>query len=116
VKRGERGAVLLELVVALAVLSLTGVGLVELVAAHTRALGAAHERERELWDEDRLLAAYSILTRGELDQRLGSREVGAYVVTVQRPEAALYRIAISRGVAPMVEDLVTVVYRRRETP
>jgi hypothetical protein len=115
-RRGERGTVLLELVVALAILSLAGVGLVELVGAHTRALGAARERERELWDEDRLLAAYTLLTTGELNQRLGSREVGPYMVSVQRPEVALYRIAISRTVASTVEDLVTVVHRRREMP
>lgn len=111
--RGERGAVLLEVVAALAVLSVAGLGLVELVGAHVRAQSLAAERERELWDQERLLTAHALLQAPDLDLRLGSRVTGPYVVTVQRPEPNLYRIAIGRTTNPQVEDLVTVAYRRR---
>jgi len=111
VRRGERGVALLEVIAAVAILGVAGLGLVELVAAGTRAMAEARARERELADEERLLAAYTLLGRPDLDQRLGSRAVGPYIVTVQRPERTLYRVAIGRSTAPAVEDLVTVVYR-----
>ena len=108
---GSRGVALLEVIAAVAILGIAGLGLVELVTAGTRAVAEGRARERELADEERLLAAYTLLARPDLDRRLGSREVGPYVVTVQRPERTLYRIAIGRVTAPAVEDVVTVVYR-----
>ena len=107
----ERGVVLLEVIAAVAILATVGFAMLALVTAGLRAHAVAQARERELWDEERLLAAYTLLTRTELDQRLGSRDAGRYVVHVQRPEPALYRIAVSRTGASAVEDLVTVVYR-----
>jgi len=107
----ERGVVLLEVIAAVAILATVGFAMLALVTAGLRAHAVAQTRERELWDEERLLAAYTLLTRTELDQRLGSRDAGRYVVQVQRPEPALYRIAVSRTSASAVEDLVTVVYR-----
>ncbi len=109
--RGERGVALLEVLAAIVILGVAGLGLVELVAGGTQAVAVAREREHELADEERLLAAWSLLKREELDQRIGERRVGPYVARVQRPERGLYRIAIERKEAPGVEDLVTVVYR-----
>lgn len=108
----ERGVALLEVLVALVILATAAIALVELVDAGTRALTVARVRERELADEDRLLSAYTLLARSDLDRRLGTRDVGPYLVNVQRPEPVLYRIAVSREKAPDVEDLVTVVYRQ----
>lgn len=107
----ESGAVLVEVLVAVAILGFAGIALVELLGAGTRATVAAQVRERELADEERLLTAWSLLSRRDLDQRLGRREVGPYVVEVQRPEGGLYRIGLSRLEAPEMEDLVTVVWR-----
>jgi len=107
----ESGVALLEVLAAVAILGVAGLALVELVAGGTRALGVARERERELADEERLLTAWSLLRREELDQRIGDRVVGPYVVRVQRPERDLYRLAVERTAAPGVEELVTVVYR-----
>ncbi len=109
--RAERGVALLEVLAAVAILGVAGLALVQLVAAATRAVAVARDREHELADEDRLLAAFTLLRREDLDRRLGDREVGPYVVTVQRPERALYRIAIRKSAMANVEDLVTVVYR-----
>lgn len=109
--RRDRGIALLEVLAAVVILGIAGLALVELVAGGTRAVAFARERERELADEERLLTAWSLLTRGELDQRIGSRDVGRFRVSVQRPERGLYRIAIARMGAPGVEELVTVVYR-----
>jgi len=109
--RHERGVALLEVLAAVAILGVAGLALVDVVAGGTRAVGVARERERELADEERLLTAWSLLKREELDQRLGERVVGPYVMRVQRPERGLYRLAVERSVAPAVEELVTVVYR-----
>ncbi len=109
--RHERGVALLEVLAAVAILGVAGLALVELVAGGTRAVAVARERERELADEERLLTAWSLLKREELDQRIGDRLVGPYLVRVQRPERGLYRLAVERQAAPGVEELVTVVYR-----
>lgn len=109
--RRERGVVLLEVLAAVVILGGAGLALVELVAGGTRAVVVARERERELADEERLLTAWSLLKREELDQRIGDRLVGPYVMLVQRPERGLYRLAVRRSAAPGVEELVTVVYR-----
>ncbi len=107
----ERGVVLLEVIAAIAILGIATLSLIELVDAGTRSLATAREHERQLADEERLLAAYTLLARGDLDRRLGLRDVGEYRVNVQRPEPALYRIALGLGESPEKEELVTVVYR-----
>jgi hypothetical protein len=102
---------LLEVLAAVVILGVVGLALVELVGGGTRAVAVARKREQELADEERLLAAWTLLRREELDQRIGERGIGPYVVGVQRPERGLYRIAIERKEAPGMEDLVTVVWR-----
>lgn len=113
--RGERGAALLEVLAAVVILATAGLALSELLVGATRAGEHAARHERTLEDQERLLIAYTLLERRDLDLRLGARDVGPYVVTVQRPERELYRIAISERRAPDVENLVTVVFRRDET-
>ena len=110
-RTGERGVVLLEVLAAIAILGIAGMALIEVVAGGTRAVAFARTREQQQLDEDRMLAAYTLLRREDFDRRLGDREVGPYVVNVQRPERTLYRVAIGRKEAIGVEDLVTVVYR-----
>lgn len=101
--RNERGMALLEVLAALMILGIAGLALVQLEAGGLRATADARDREREAADAERLLVAYTLLERTELDQRLGDRTVGPYVVNVQRPEADLYRIEIAK--------LTTVVYK-----
>lgn len=101
--RNERGIALLEVLAALMILGISGLALVQLEAEGLRATADARDRERVAADAERLLTAYTLLERAELDQRLGDRTIGPYMVNVQRPEADLYRIAIAR--------LTTVVYK-----
>lgn len=110
--RADRGVALLEVLVALAILSASGLALVGLVSAGLSAVRDARERERTLAAEDRVLAALTLLKREELDRRLGRHSLGEFVVDVERPERMLYRIALAQERSPQVEDLVTVVYRR----
>lgn len=106
--RDERGIVLLEVLAAVVILGIVGLSLVALVRGGIDATTRANQVETELADAERLLTAYSLLTRTELEQRLGERRVGTHVVTIQRPERELFRIAIG--------DLVTVVNRDAPQP
>ena len=107
----ERGVALLEVLAATVILSVAGLALVQLVSGATQALAVGAARERELADEERLLAAYTLLSRTDLERRFGERDIGPYRLGVQRPEPGLYRIAIARAATPGTEDLVTVVLR-----
>ena len=111
IQRPERGIALLETLVALAILSGAGLALLDLVTAGLRAERDSRERERVLAVEDRVLTALTLLTRAELDRRLGRHPIGELIADIERPERTLYRIALGQGDSPQVEDLVTVVYR-----
>ncbi len=111
--RTDRGVALLEVLVAVAILSASGLVLVGLVSAGLRGERDARERERTLAAEDRVLTALTLLTREDLDRRLGRHPLGEFVVDIERPEGTLYRIALAQARAPEVEDLLTVVYRAR---
>jgi hypothetical protein len=106
-----RGAALLEVLAAVAIMGFAGTALLEVTTSQTRAAAESRKRNTELQDEERLLTGYALLTRVDLERRLGSVAVGPYHVEVQRPEPALFRLSISRSSTPAVEDLVTVVFR-----
>src|SRR5438034_11232196 len=108
-RRADRGVALLEALVAMAILSASGLALVGVVGAGLRSEREARERERTLAVEDRLLAALTLLKRSELDVRLGRHPLGEFIVEIQRPEPTLYRIAVVQGRSPQVEDLASVV-------
>ena len=109
--RGRRGAALLEALAALTIATIAlSASLNALIyAAHEQA-GLA-EREEQLSRAEKLLTVYSLLTRDQLDQRLGQQRVNSWVMRVQRPEEGLYRVAISTSVSPDYELMVTVLYR-----
>lgn len=106
--RNERGALLLEVLAALTIFGASALTTASLLNQLSESERRAQEVERRLADQDRLLTAYSLLEREDLDRRLGARVVGPYVVEVQRPAPSLYRITIgdSAGV-----DLATLVHR-----
>lgn len=108
--RADRGAILLEVMVALAILASAGISLVALTSNALRSELAMRRREETLLAADRVLAATTLLTRNDLERRIGKHRVGEFVVDVQRPERTLFRIAIAEADAE-VESLVTVVYR-----
>lgn len=111
IPRAERGVALLEVLVALAIVSGAGLAMLDLLTGGLRSERDARERERVLAVQERVLAALTLLKRNELDRRLGRHSIGELVVDIERPERTLYRIAVSQERSPQVEDLVTVVYR-----
>jgi type II secretory pathway pseudopilin PulG len=112
----NRGVVLLEVMVAIVILATAGIALTETVGGGLRAEREARERENTLRSEERLLAALTLLNRHELDQRIGRRRIGEFIVDTQRPERTLFRIALIQEQSAQVEDLVTVVYRAETVP
>jgi len=106
---GRRGVILLEVLAALTIFACAAVATMGLLAQSQQ---RAEANERMVTDEDRLLAAYSLLARADLDLRLGRRIVGPYVLEVQRPEPALYRVTIGDSTGT---DLATLLYRPEAT-
>ncbi len=106
----RRGIALLEVLAATALLSLAGLSLLAVLDGESQALGHDKTREREIDDEDRLLTAYTLLNRQDLETRLGTSASGPYLVEIQRPTVSLFRIAIRRAASPKIEDLVTVLF------
>lgn len=104
----ERGALLLEVLAALTIFGASALTTLSLLTQLSESEHRAQAVERRLTDQDRLLTAYSLLEREDLDRRLGTRAVGPYVVEVQRPAPTLYRVTIgdSGGV-----DLATLLHR-----
>ena len=109
--RAERGIALVDVLIAVVILTAAGMSTISLLAAALRDQARLEDREKGLAHAERVLIATSLLTRRELDLRLGRRQVGALVVNVQRPEPTLYRLAVADTLALDVEQLVTVVYR-----
>jgi hypothetical protein len=107
----RRGSALIEVLVALVILASVGVSTLGHVTAVIDAQQRARSRELLQLNGERVLAATTLLTRHDLDLRLGERAVGAFVVVVTRPQPSLYRIAVAQAAAPAVEDLVTIVFR-----
>ncbi len=107
----RRGSTLIEVLAATLILALSGLAAVDLVSNAAAAVSDDRRREREILDEDRLMSALSLLDRVDLDRRIGERVVGPYLVLIDRPEQALYRISLRRTESPTFEDLATVVFR-----
>ena len=109
--------VLLEVLAALTIFAFAAVSAIGLLGQLSDSEHRGQVNETMVADQNRLLTAYSLLTRSDLDLRLGRRVVGRYLVEVQRPDMALYRVSVgdSTGV-----DLVTLLYRpperRDDTP
>ena len=106
----RRGAALLEVLVGLAILALTGTALVGAVSEAMRREREMLRREHELVAMERVLAASTLLTRDELSQRLGDRPVGEFTVSVARPAVELFEIRIwPQGGAG--DGMATLVFR-----
>jgi type II secretory pathway component PulJ len=107
----RRGVALLEVLVSLAILTGAGAGLVAALAAAMRSEHRLRREEAIILSADRVLAATTLLSRADLERRIGTHPVGDFVVQVQRPRPTLYRIAIAQASTPEIDMLATVVHR-----
>lgn len=114
---GERGVTLVEVMVALVMVTVAGLATVEQLGAAIRHIRLLTLEEDRIDSAHRALSAMTLLRRAELDRRIGSHPVGEFVVAIQRPDPELYRIAVSELRMSERPLLVTVLYRpRRERP
>jgi type II secretory pathway pseudopilin PulG len=92
--RGERGAALLEAIVALTILAVAGTAAVVMAGESARAVTRAREAETAVREAGALLEAVALWTREDLDRRLGDRPQGRWVMRVDRPTRDLYLVAL----------------------
>ncbi|MGH7719759.1 MAG: type IV pilus modification PilV family protein [Steroidobacteraceae bacterium] len=108
--RSERGAALLEVIVALTILAVAGSSAAALVAGSVRAASRARQADVEMRRASALLEAVALWTRADLDRHLGERRQGAWVMRVDRPWTALYVVTLTDS-ATGRELLGTSLYR-----
>ncbi len=107
----RRGVALIEVLIAMAILGGAGLAVVGVVREAIRAQMETNRMEATMKDADRVLSAVSLLRGDELNRAIGRQPVGAFEVTIQRPERGLYRLALAELDAPDRQLLVTVVHR-----
>ena len=110
---GKRGVVLLEVLVALTVVTVGGLAALEAVTTGLRTERDMAGREQEMERASRVLARYAVLDRPALEQRIGAQVLDGFEVSVQRPSETVFRLALVATAAPGQEMLVTLVFRPR---
>lgn len=91
---GRAGAVLLEAIVALLILSVAGTAAVTLVGQSADAVRRAREADAEVRAAGAFLHAVSLWTHEDLDRRLGDRPQGPWRLRIQRPAPTLYEVVL----------------------
>lgn len=91
----RRGVALLEAIVALAIFATVGIAALTMAAGASRAAAAAREADGELREASRFLEAVALWTRNDLDQRLGDRRQGPWILRIERPLPELYLVTLS---------------------
>ncbi len=109
------GVVLIEILVAIMILGSGGAALAGRIVQELHQVEILRDREAELFEAEQLIARAALLTRGELELRLGRRPAGNLLLITSRPASTVFRLAVSRADAPGNELLVTLVHRRGDT-
>jgi len=104
------GMVLLEVIVALTILSVGATTMVALAASSLDSVSRAEAREAETRKASALLEDVSLWPRADLDRHLGDRAEGPWDLRIDRPVPTLYTVAL-RDTANHVLLLATSVYR-----
>ena len=94
-RRPRQGAVLLEAMVALAILASAGVVMVSLVAESARAVERVRSAESEMRAANAFFSAVALWPREDLDRHLGDRHQGRWIMRVDRPRPNLYVATLS---------------------
>jgi hypothetical protein len=110
---GRAGAVLLEVMVALAILGVIASTAAWRTAEWMHTVHRAHTAEAQVRDAQRLLTAVSLWPREDLDRHLGARPQGAWMLSVDRASPELYRVTL-RDTASRAVALRTTLYRAPE--
>jgi type II secretory pathway component PulJ len=113
--RNARGAVLLEAVIALAILASVGGTAAWMASESIRSVGHVHEEENRVRAAARLLTAVSLWPRQDLDRHLGNTSQGSWRLLVDRVGPTLYAVAIVDSATGKV-TLRSSLFRREVEP
>ena len=91
---GEAGAALLEVIVAVAILSTAGAAAVAMTSESARAVASARDADLRVREASAFLDAAALWPRADLDQRLGERPQGPWLLRIDRPDPELYTLAL----------------------
>jgi hypothetical protein len=96
--RPERcGVVLLEALVALALIATAALSVLALTASDSQHIARLIGRSKEISTASEFMEVVSIWTRTDLDQRLGSRPQGPYLLRILRPTPSVYTLELFDG-------------------
>lgn len=93
-RTGRSGVALLEALVALTLLAITGIALLEAVVESASVADRARRTELLTVEAERLMEAATLWSADELDQRLGTRAQGPFRMRIDRPLRTLYLVSI----------------------
>ena len=108
--RGRRGMVLLEAIVALTIIAVSGVTVVSLAVSSLAAMDRAHKADERSQRASHFLDAVSLWTRADLNRHLGDRAEGSWRLRIERPIATLYVVSLRDSTTDQTL-LVTSLYR-----
>ena len=109
--KGDVGAVLLEVIVAMVLLASAGLAAVSMAAEAAGAVSRARQAEVRTEQGSRFMDAVSLWTRADLDRRLGDRRQGPFILRLERPDPELYTAALADSATGHVL-LSTSLFRR----
>jgi type II secretory pathway pseudopilin PulG len=108
-RRARDGVVLLEVLVALAILGASGAALAALAVGATDTVRRAQARDVEIRRASDFLDAVALWSREDLDRHLGARPQGDWRLEVRHPAPSLYLVSLQDSAnAPLV---ATALYR-----
>lgn len=108
--RGRRGMVLLEAIVALTIIAVSGVTAVLLAVSSLAAIDRANKGDERSQRASHFLDAVSLWTRADLDRHLGDRPEGSWRLRIERPVPTLYVVSLRDSTTGQML-LVTSLYR-----
>lgn len=106
-----RGAALLEVLAALAVLTIAGLSATGAVLQSVHTMEQATAGELRLRQASRFLEAVALWTAEDYDRRLGERAQGPWRLHIERAAGTLYVLTLADSAAPTRPLLRTTVHR-----
>jgi type II secretory pathway pseudopilin PulG len=114
-RKARHGVILLETLVALAILGTAGAALAALAVASTDAVRRAQRRDDDVRRASAFLDVVALWPREDLDRHLGAHPQGEWTLEVQQVSPALYSIAIADS-GDVRTLLRTALYRAEQRP
>lgn len=106
----RRGAALLEVMIALAILAIAGLSLVAAVNENLSSIVRVRERDHALARANAFMSTVSLWPSEDLDRRLGWRTQGEWRLRIDRPVPVLYEITLADSTGRHTL-LKTILYR-----